>query len=74
LDDDVVGSQQKQSPEVGISKGGPIPLQRDITISDSGDREGSAGRRQEFKSRVQIRFTRRIQNKTKGVGEWINPG
>ena len=28
-----IGSQQKQSPEEGISEGGPIPLLRDTTIS-----------------------------------------
>ena len=32
LDDDVVGGQQKQSPEEGIPEGGPIPLHRDTTI------------------------------------------
>jgi len=32
LDDDLVGSQQKQSPEEGIPEGGPIPLHRDTTI------------------------------------------
>ena len=32
LDDDVVGSQQKNSPEEGIPEGGPIPLHRDTTI------------------------------------------
>jgi len=31
LDDDVVGGQQKQSPEEGIPEGGPIPLHRDTT-------------------------------------------
>jgi len=30
-DDDVVGGQQKQSPEEGIPEGGPIPLHRDTT-------------------------------------------
>jgi len=29
LDDDVVGGQQKQSPEEGLPEGGPIPLHRD---------------------------------------------
>jgi len=33
MDDDVVGGQQKQSPEEGIPEGGPIPLHRDTTIS-----------------------------------------
>ena len=32
--DDVVGGQQKQSPEEGIPEGGPIPLHRD-TIRNS---------------------------------------
>jgi len=31
-EDDVVGGQQKQSPEEGIPEGGPIPLHRDTTI------------------------------------------
>ena len=36
LDDDVVGGQQKQSPEEGIPEGGPIPLHRDTTILGPG--------------------------------------
>ena len=38
LDDDLVGGQQKQSPEEGIPEGGPIPLHRDTTRIKDGQK------------------------------------
>jgi len=35
-----IGSQQKQSPEEGITEGGPIPLHRDTTIYKHTEKEG----------------------------------
>ena len=44
MDDDIVGSQQKQRPEEGIPEGEPLPLHRDTTISvGRGRRENTGG-------------------------------
>jgi len=49
-DDDVVGGQQKQSPEEGIPEGGPIPLHRDTTI------KATAGKDSDFRRDCQYQY------------------